>query len=334
MSYSFAIIGCGRIAQKHAAIAAQRGVVKAVCDLDLQKATDLAKLYGAAAYAEANTLFEKEKVDIACICTPNGLHDEHAILALHKGAHVLCEKPLTLSQERGQAMIRAARSAGKKLFVVKQNRFNPPVQLLKKMVQEGKLGKILSFQINGFWNRPAAYYQDSWRGTLQLDGGTLFTQFSHFIDLLYWILGEVKSVQGQRQNLLHREQIEFEDQGEAILEMASGVMGTLQYSLNSYHHNLEGSFTVFGEKGTVKVGGQYLNRLEHFEVENETAPLLPPGAGSNQYGFYEGSMSNHDQVYDYLLQEIAFPQHHLVEAEEALKSIAIIEAIYKASPLV
>ena len=136
MSYSFAIIGCGRIAQKHAAIAAKRGVVRAVCDTDLQKARDLANPYEAAVYTEAATLFQNEKIDIACICTPNGLHDEHAILALRKGAHVLCEKPLTITVERGQAMIQAARSAGKRLFVVKQNRFNPPVQLLKKLVQE------------------------------------------------------------------------------------------------------------------------------------------------------------------------------------------------------
>lgn len=333
MPYRFVIIGCGRIAGRHAQLAARQGILQAVCDILPERAEALAQAYGAKAYTDVNTLLTECQPDIAVICSPNGLHDEHALQALAAGCHVLCEKPMTLTLERGRRMVEAARAAGRKLFVVKQNRFNPPVQAVKALLDQGKLGPLLSFQLNCFWNRPPAYYQDTWKGSLDMDGGTLYTQFSHFIDLLYWFLGDVKAIQGQRENRSHRGVIEFEDQGMVLLELESGLKGSLQYSVNSYRKNMEGSITLFGEKGTVKIGGQYLNRLDHFEVEGETAPELPQAAGANQYGFYEGSMSNHDKVYAQLLQELASPQHQLVEAEEALRTVDIIERIYKACQL-
>lgn len=333
MSYRFAIIGCGRIAEKHARLAAQTGTVQAVCDILPHKAQQLARTFGARAYDTLETLLQQESIDVACICTPNGLHEAHAIQALERGCHVLCEKPLTLSVESGLKMIAAARKTGKKLFVVKQNRYNPPVVAVKTLLDQGKLGAIVGFQMNCFWNRPPSYFQDTWRGTLQLDGGTLYTQFSHFIDLLSWFLGDLKTVQGNRQNKLHKGIIEFEDQGAALLEMAGGARGTLQYSINCHQKNMEGSLTLFGEKGTLKIGGQYLNRLDHFEVDGEVAPVFPEGPGANQYGFYEGSMSNHDKVYAHLTEALEQQGKHLVEASEALKSIAMIETIYKASPI-
>lgn len=333
MSYRFAIIGCGRIAQRHAAHIASRGKLQAVCDIIPEKAQALAEKYGATPYFSLETLLANETLDVVCICTPNGLHAIHSIQALDAGFTVLCEKPMCLSLESGREMITAANKAGKRLFVVKQNRYNPPVVAVKALLDQQKLGTILSFQVNCFWNRPAAYFNDSWRGTTMLDGGTLYTQFSHFIDLLYWLLGDVQTASGTRCNSAHRQVIEFEDTGTALLQLESGAIGTLQYTLNSYHHNMEGSLTIFGSKGTVKIGGQYLNELDFFSVEGEPHPTLAAGNPPNQYGFYEGSMSNHDKVYDNLLSTLKDPAHPLVEAPEALKTVEIIEKIYAASPL-
>lgn len=333
MSYRFAIIGCGRIAERHAAQIVHRGSLSAVCDSVPEKARQLAQKYGATPYFSIEELFGDHQPDVAVICTPNGLHGPHSILALQHAATVLCEKPMAISSVEGRAMIAAAERAGKKLYVVKQNRFNPPVMAVKRLLDEGKLGRVTSFQLNCFWNRPAEYYNDPWRGSLLLDGGTLFTQFSHFIDLLYWFLGDVKRVTGTRANHQHHETIEFEDCGTAILEMQSGAIGSVNYTINTYQGNMEGSLTLFGEKGTVKIGGHYLNQLDFFSVEGVPAPDLPSGSGANQYGFYQGSMSNHHKVYESLMQAMDHQQDSMVEATEALKSVEIIEKIYAASPL-
>lgn len=334
MGYRFAIIGCGHIAQRHALQIAARGRLEAVCDVVPEKAAALAIQYGAKAYTSAAELFAAERPDIVSICTPNGLHAPHAIMALEAGCHVLCEKPMSLSAASGRQMMAAAEKAGKKLFVVKQNRYNPPVEAVKKLLEKGKLGRVHSFQVNCFWNRPVAYYAHSWHGTPDLDGGILFTQFSHFIDLLYWLLGDVVTVQGLRSNYEHGDAIAFEDTGVALLQLQQGVMGSLHYTINSYQRNMEGSVTIFGDRGTVKIGGQYLNQLEYFSVEGESLPGLPAGNAPNRYGFYEGSMSNHDKVYDNLMRALADPSFRFVEADEALKTVEIIEKIYAASPLI
>ena len=223
-------------------------------------------------------------------------------------------------------MVNKAFETGKKLFVVKQNRYNPPIIFLKQLIDEEKLGKILSFQINCFWNRPEAYYVD-WKGKKDLDGGTLFTQFSHFIDLLYWMLGDVVNVKSISKNFCHPS-IEFEDSGVVLFEMKNNAIGTLNYTVNSFANNMEGSITVFGEKGTVKVGGQYLNELEYCNVKDIELPLLPKGNAANGYGFYQGSMSNHDKVYENLIEALQNPLHDFATAEEGLKTVEIIQKIY------
>ncbi|MEJ0101118.1 MAG: Gfo/Idh/MocA family oxidoreductase [Bacteroidota bacterium] len=186
--------------------------------------------------------------------------------------------------------------------------------------------------MNCFWNRPAEYYENTWHGTKDLDGGILYTQFSHFIDILYWFLGDVVHVSGYRSNMLHRDCMEIEDNGVAILEMNNKITGSLNYSVNAYKKNMEGSFTILGEKGTVKIGGQYLNELDYFLAENENLPELPKGNSSNQYGFYEGSMSNHDKVYEAFAKAIDDPSYPIASAHETMKTVEIIERIYKASP--
>ena len=329
MNLNFAIIGCGRIAKRHAEQMARHGKLVAVCDIILAKADEFAALYDAKVYYSIEALLQAETdLSLVAVCTPNGLHATHSIKALEAGNHVLCEKPLCIAAEEGKMMIAAAEKAGKKLFVVKQNRYNPPVAFLKDLIVKGKLGKIYSFQINCFWNRPGAYYT-AWKGTKELDGGTLFTQFSHFIDLLYWLLGDVAAVKIIIKNFAHPS-IEFEDSGIVAFEMQSGAIGSLNYTVNSFEKNMEGSFTVFAEKGTVKIGGQYLNELEYCAVDGIEKPDLPTGNPANGYGFYQGSMSNHDKVYENLIKALEDDKHEFASADDGLKTVEIIKKIYTA----
>jgi UDP-N-acetyl-2-amino-2-deoxyglucuronate dehydrogenase len=328
----FAIIGCGRIAQRHAAHINSKGILVAVCDVVKEKANQLGKEYNAIPYYSIEALLNGEPaLDVITICTPNGLHAEHSIKALQAGFHVLCEKPMALNTRDCELMIRAADKAGKRLFIIKQNRYNPPVIAVKKALDEGRLGKVYSIQLNCFWNRRKDYYSNSWKGTRQLDGGTLFTQFSHFIDLLYWMLGDVTRVQSMMHNYDHQGIIEFEDTGLVMLKFVNGAMGAINYTVNSYGKNMEGSLTIFGEKGTVKIGGQYLNELEYQNIQDYKIGDLPVGNTANEYGTYQGSMSNHDKVYDNLIDVLLHNGTMTTSAWEGLKTVAIIEKIYSSA---
>ena len=328
MKPTFAIIGCGRIAKRHAEQINKVGKLVAVCDIVLENAAELAKEYDAKMYLSIEDLLMKEsEIEIVSICTPNGLHAEHCIKSLYAQKHVLCEKPLCISVLDAKKMIAAADNADKKLFVVKQNRYNPPVEAVKALLREDKLGNILSFQVNCFWNRPHEYYSNTWKGTKKLDGGTLFTQFSHFIDLLFWFLGDVKEVKAITKNYEHP-LIEIEDTGVVLIEMVGGAVGTLNYTVNSFQKNMEGSFTIFGEKGTVKIGGQYLNELEYQCIDKTKIENLSAGKPANAYGFYQGSMSNHNKVYEHLLKAIEIPGYEFASALDGMKTVEIIEKIY------
>ncbi len=329
-NYKFAIIGCGRIAQRHAQHIKNNGTLAAVCDVKKDKADELGADYGANVYYDIDELLAKETdIDVVAICSPNGLHAEHTIKALRAGFHVLCEKPMALSVADAGEMISESLKANKLLFIVKQNRFNPPVVEVKRIINEGKLGKIYSAQLNCFWNRNEEYYKGSdWKGTLKLDGGTLYTQFSHFVDLLYWLVGDVKAVKARVGNYGHQGIIEFEDTGAVSLEFYNGAVGTINYSVNSFGKNMEGSITIFAENGTVKIGGQYLNELEYqnfneFEISN-----LPPGNPPNEYGQYKGSMSNHDKVYANVIDVLENKGVIATNAFEGMKTVEIIEKIY------
>ena len=327
-----AIIGCGRIAQRHAAHIKSRAVLVAVCDIEKEKADQLAGEYNAIAYYNIDDLLSAEKdLDVVSVCTPNGLHAEHSIKALKAGFHVLCEKPMALKVEDCEKMIEAAETAGKRLFIIKQNRYNPPVVAVKKALEEGRLGKIYSIQLNCFWNRDLAYYANSWKGTKTLDGGTLFTQFSHFIDLLYWMLGDITEVRSMMKNFAHGNAIEFEDTGVVLLKFTNGALGAINYTVNSFGKNMEGSLAIFGEKGTVKIGGQYLNELEYQNIQHFTIDNLPAGNIANEYGSYQGSMSNHDKVYDNLIDVLLHNGTITTSAWDGLKTVSIIEKIYNAA---
>jgi UDP-N-acetyl-2-amino-2-deoxyglucuronate dehydrogenase len=330
MGYQFAITGCGKIARRHAQQAARLGKLAAVCDIIPQRADELAAEYGARAYYDHAVMLATEKeLDVVSICTPNGLHAPQSIAALRAGAHVLCEKPMCLTTADGTAMIAAAEAAGKKLFVVKSSRYNPLIVELKRLTNEGLLGKIYSFQLNCVWNRPPAYYENSWKGTMGLDGGTLFTQFSHYTDVLLWLLGEAKEVTGFRTNAAHGDSIEFEDTGAIAVQLVSGAIGTIHYSVNALHKNQEVSMTIVAENGTVKLGGEYMNELLYQEPVLIHTEGLSPVAAANDYGFYRGSMSYHDKVYENLVKALNGAESAVTDGEGALKTVTFTEKIYQ-----
>ncbi len=328
----FAIVGCGRIAQRHAEHISKRGQLVAVCDVVEDKAQQLATTYGAKAYTSYTEMLANESsIDVIAVCSPNGLHAQHSIEGLKAGFHVLCEKPMGLSVKECGEMIQAAERANKRLFAIKQNRYNPPVAAVKEIIDAGKLGKVTSIQLSCFWNRNTDYYANSWKGTKDLDGGTLFTQFSHFIDLLYWIIGDVEEVAAYMGNFAHEGIIEFEDTGVVILKFTNGAIGTVNYTVNSFDKNMEGSLTIFGEKGTVKIGGQYLNELEYQQIQDYRIENLPEGNKANNYGNYTGSMSNHDKVYDNLIDVLTHNAPITTSSYEGMKTVEIIEKIYRAA---
>lgn len=330
----FAIVGCGRIGNRHAAYIKNAGNLVAVCDNIESKAVALGTAYNVPFYTGLTAMLEGEPgIEVIVVCTPNGLHAAHSITALQYKKHVICEKPMAIRVGDCADMIAASQANNRLLFVVKQNRYNPPVVAVKQALDKGVFGKIYSVQLNCFWNRDAAYYHHSWKGTLELDGGTLFTQFSHFIDLVYWMLGDVKNTLAFTANFSHQKVIEFEDTGVVVLQFENGIIGSLHFTVNAFQKNMEGSLTIFAEKGTVKIGGQYLNELEyqcidHFEIRD-----LPKGNPANNYGTYQGSMSNHHKVYENVVEVLTGNKQVSTNAFEALKTVEIIDKIYKAAKI-
>ncbi|MEP0369140.1 MAG: Gfo/Idh/MocA family oxidoreductase [Cyclobacteriaceae bacterium] len=329
----FGIVGCGRIAERHAGHISRLASLVAVCDPNLPKAQRLGETHEASYYASIEEMLSNNgDMDVVAVCSPNGLHAAHSIQALKAGFHVLCEKPMAINAYDCGEMIKAAESANRRLFIVKQNRFNPAVSVIKQVLDDGKLGKLHSIQLSCFWNRNFNYYENSdWKGSKEMDGGTLFTQFSHFLDLLYWMVGDVESAQAVIENYMHDGVIEFEDSGVATLKFHSGAIGTINYTVNSYGKNMEGSLTLFGEKGTVKIGGQYLNKLEYQNIENFEIGELPEGNPANEYGDYQGSMSNHDKVYENVIDVLSNGGEIATNGFEGLKTVEIIEKIYSAA---
>lgn len=328
----FAIIGCGRIAQRHAEHIKKNGVLQAVCDIEFPRARTLGEMYGAKPYQNLDDLLKEEKsVDVVSICTPNGLHAEHTIKSLNAGFNVLCEKPMAIDVVDCGEMVKSAEMNNKRLFVVKQNRFNPPVAAVKEAIDNGVLGRIFSVQLSCFWNRNVEYYKDTWKGSKVLDGGTLYTQFSHFIDLLYWMVGDVKKCFALTKNFAHHGIIEFEDTGVIIVEFYNGAIGTINYTVNSYNKNMEGSLTIFAEKGTIKIGGQYLNELEYQNIDGFEIKDLPAGNNANEYGFYQGSMSNHDKVYENVVDVLSKGSTISASFFDGLKTVEIIDDIYRSA---
>lgn len=327
----FALIGCGRIALRHAEIINNIAELTAVCDIKPERADEFSKKFFSKPYTSIEELLLNEKdTDVVSVCTPNSFHSAHTIAALKAGKNVVCEKPMAISVDECKKMMIEADLTGKDLFIVKQNRFNPPVAALKQVIEAGRLGKILNVELNCFWNRNDEYYsQSDWKGKKAIDGGTLFTQFSHFIDLLYWLIGDFKTLNGIGRNFIHTKLVEFEDTGVVIGEFENGALCTINYTVNSHKQNMEGSITVFGENGTVKIGGQYLNVLEYQSIEGFKIEGLPASRPANDYGFYQGSMSNHEKVYENVIDVLTKGGTIAANAFEGMKTVEIIERIYK-----
>ena len=277
-------------------------------------------------------LLDDKEIDIISVCTPSGDHYQSAKMILEAGKHVLIEKPMTLSTSQADSLIRIGLKKGKEIFIVKQNRYNDPVQALKKLIDEKKLGKIYMVVIDCFWNRNNDYYtSSSWKGKKSMDGGTLFNQFSHFVDLMYYLFGDIENISGIISNVNHKGLIEFEDSGVFNFNFLSGALGSFNFTTAAFEKNMEGSITVFAENGAIKLGGQYLNKIDYQRTKGFDITNLPETGPSNVYGYYQGSMSNHDKVIDNVIQALNGKTSFLTNAEDGKMVVNMIERMYSAS---
>ncbi len=328
---TFCVIGVGHIGRRHIAVvdAEARAQIAAICDVDEARCKAQSALYGGIPYyTDYKEMLANHQADVVSICTPHGLHKEMALAVANAKMHSLVEKPMALSVADCNEMNRVAQANGVKLFVVKQNRFNTPIALTKEAIDEGKLGRIFMVQCNVLWNRHQGYYTESdWRGSNSLEGGALYTQVSHFIDLLIWWFGDIKEAKTIVDTLNH--EIEIEDCGVSALRFDTGVIGSLMWTTCVYNKNYEGSITIVGEKGTIKIGGRYLNKIEFWDVQSH--PLdedIKFEDKPNNYGKYQGSSSNHDKVVDAIAGKLLNERKHVVEGDEGIKTIEAIEYIY------
>lgn len=327
----FAVVGVGNIGTRHIAHinAHAEARLAAVLDIDPKRCQPFEQQTGVVVAQSFEELIRLSNVDVVSICTPNYLHAPMTIAALQAGKHVVCEKPMALSTVDCQQMIAAAEIANKKLFVVKQNRYNPPVVLVKQLLTTGRLGNVYQVVVNCFWNRNDAYYQQSdWRGTKDKDGGCLFTQCSHFVDIMYYLFGSVMPLSGIIRNFAHPNTVAFEDSGAFVLKTDSGAIVSFNFSTCTYRQNMEGSITLIAEKGTIKIGGQYLNAIEYVQIEGEPLPHLPESNTANDYGSYKGSMSNHDKVIQNVIDTLHGRDQIATNGEEGKQIIGIIENMY------
>lgn len=325
------LVGCGRISDNHfKAVQAlgDRFEWVAVCDVDPLKTERASKLTGATPYISMNRMLESETVDVVSICTPSGLHVEHGIMAARYGKHIITEKPMATSLADADRLIQSCEEAGVRLFVVKQNRLNSTLQMVKKAIEQGRFGKIYMAAVNVFWQRPQSYYDDAaWRGTWAFDGGAFMNQASHYVDMLEWLIGDVRSVFAMTDTMGRK--IEAEDTGSAVMRFNNGAIGNMNVTMLTYPKNLEGSLTILGENGTVVVGGTSVNRIETWEFADQrpedslidSVNYNPPTV----YGFgHAGYYLNVAQV----LQERALP---LTDGKEGRKSLELLEAIYRSA---
>lgn len=326
----FAVVGFGHIGKRHAAMITQNKECElvAVCDADQSKWADAA--YQANFYTSLPDMLAKEKdIDVISIATPNGLHEEHALAALRYGANVVIEKPMALTKAGCERIVYEALHHQKQVFCVMQNRYSPPSVWLKDLLRRKILGEIYMVQINCYWNRDERYYtKDNWHGTKDLDGGTLFTQFSHFIDIMYWLFGDIDDIAGRVRDFNHAGLTDFEDSGTVQFNFVNGGIGVLNYSTSVWNQNLESSITIIAEHGTVKVGGQYMNEVEVCRIKNYEMPKLPPSNPPNDYGPYKGSAANHHYIFENVVDVLTGRAPITTNALEGLKVVEIIEKIY------
>jgi len=325
----FAIVGFGNIGRRHAEHIIQNPQTELVAVCDIKASLNAKVPEHISFYTDIDQMLRETKADILCVCTPNYLHEIHTIKGLHAGLHTVVEKPMAISVASCDRMIAAAKETGKTIFAVKQNRYNPPVQAVKKIINNDELGKLYMLQVNCFWNRGDAYYAESdWRGKKEKDGGCLFTQFSHFVDILYYLNGNIKAAEGWVHNFAHQHNTEVEDTGSFVLRGINDTIINFNFTTCAYERNMEGSITIFAEKGTLKIGGQYLNTIEYQQLESSSLPAINITAKANDYGLYQGSMSNHDKVIQNVVDVILHNKPIMTSAEEGREVVRMIEQMY------
>lgn len=327
----FAVIGQGHIGKRHAEMVLRNpdAELVAVCDIRSDEECKIAYT-DVPFYSSIDALLEAEKnLDVLNICTPNGLHAEMALKALDRGLHVVVEKPMALTRVDAEKIVFKSLERSKNVFCVMQNRYSPPSVWLKNVMNQKLLGELFHVQINCYWNRDGRYYtRQNWHGDGQLDGGTLYTQFSHFIDIMYWLFGDIKSISGQFKDFNHQQLTDFEDTGIVNFEFVDEGIGTLNYSTAIYQENLESSMTIIGEKGTIKVAGQYMNEVVYCNIKDYEMPELEASAPPNDYGLYKGSAQNHHLVIQNVVDTLTNGAAISTNALEGLKVVDIIERIY------
>jgi len=324
----FALVGCGRISKNHFAAVKQhadRAELLGVCDINPTALEIAARETGAKAYSNLDSMLEDSIADIVILSTPSGLHAEQAITIAASGRHVMTEKPMATHWNDGLRMVKACEDAHVHLFIVKQNRRNPTLQLLKRTIDIGRFGRIYMVNINVFWTRPQEYYDSAaWRGTRELDGGAFMNQASHYIDLLDWLIGPIESVQAYTATLARS--IEVEDTGVLSVKWRSGALGSVNVTMLTYPQNLEGSITIIGEKGTVRIGGVAVNEISHWEFkdahEDDQQVAQASYATTSVYGF------GHPLYYDNVINVLRAEAVLETDGREGLQSLEIIIAAY------
>lgn len=324
----FALVGCGRIAQNHFASLqkhAGRAELVGVCDINQTALSAAAASTGAKAYRNLPQLLGDTDADIVVLTTPSGLHPQQAVDVAATGRHVMTEKPMATRWHDGLRMVKACDDANIRLFVVKQNRSNATLQLLKQAVERGRFGRIYMVNVNVFWTRPQEYYDSAaWRGTWEFDGGAFMNQASHYVDLLDWLIGPIESIQAYTGTLARN--IEVEDSGVMSVKWRSGALGSMNVTMLTYPKNLEGSITIIGEKGTVRVGGMAVNEIQHWEFAEPHEDDAKVSEASYQttsvYGF------GHPHYYDNVIRVLRGEAEPETDGREGLKSLETLIATY------
>lgn len=328
----FVIVGSGHIGKRHAEMVRRNPEAELIAMVDVQAADACgAEQFNVPFFNSMEALLASELVfDVVNICTPNGLHAEQAIKALEAKKHVVVEKPMGLTTDQCEKVIFKSLQQSKNVFCVMQNRYSPPSEWIKDVVERNVLGEIFMVQLNCYWNRDDRYYKaDGWKGKQDLDGGTLFTQFSHFIDIMYWLFGDIDRIQGKFADFTHKDTTDFEDSGFVSFDFINGGMGCINYSTAVADQNLESSMTIIGKNGSIKIGGQYMNEVEVCNIQGYEMPVLAPTNPGNDYGAYKGSAANHHYVIANVIDTLKGRTSATTNALEGLKVVDIIERIYK-----
>lgn len=329
MMVRFAVIGLGRIGRRHAEIIRQtrNAELVAVCDVLSQEDVAFTDVGVPFFHSIEELLDSGIVVDVINICTPNSSHADYAIKALEKRCHVVIEKPLALTKRDAELIVQRSILMSRHVFCVMQNRYSLPSVWLKQIVSEKRLGSIYMVQLNCYWNRDERYYTDgNWHGTSEMDGGTLFTQFSHFIDTMYWLFGDITNIRGNFHDFSHKSLTDFEDSGVVTFDFINGGMGCLNYSTSVWDANLESSITIIGEKGAVKVAGQYMNDVVYCHIKDYELPKL---ATLRDCISNNSSVQNHCYLIQDVVEKLQGDRNITTNVYDGVKVVDIIERIYQ-----